>query len=178
MARHFGLLDTLGRIRKEMPVKKSYAWRGDPKIGWWASKNSIMLYHGTHYSRVEHILNTGIKAPKSGPTADWVSLALEPNTAFGYASMGGESDFRAAKGKAISIPPGERVVLVVKMSLRYILKNMEKDFRGNIPETRDRLTNKEKYENWKKSDQEYYALTEIRFPKVVMPNHILGYMVK
>lgn len=170
--------ESIAKAKVDFPAKKKYAWAGNPKIGWWADRNSMILYHGTHHSNLSGILESGIFAPTSGPTANWVSMALEPNTAFGYASMGGESGFRAAGAKAISVPPKDRVVLVAKMPMSFIKKQMEKEFRGNMPETRNRLTDKSEYEAWTKSDQEYYALTEIRFPKKIDPKWIIGYMTK
>lgn len=170
--------DAIKEARAAHPDKKQYKWAGQPNIGWWADKQNVVFYHGTHYSNLLPMLKTGIRAPTSGPTAGWVSLALEPNTAHGYASMGGESGFRAAGAAARTVPPGERVVLVLKMPMSFIEQHMEKDFRGNVTETRDKLTNKAKYEAWKKSDQEYYALTELRFPKVVDPKFIIGFMAK
>jgi len=170
--------EIISQAKDKFPSKKKFAWKGNPKIGWWADRNTLLMYHGTHYSNLLGILESGIFAPKSGPTAGWVSMALEPNTAFGYASMGGESGFRAAGAKAKSVPPSERIVLVSKMPVTWIKKNMETNFRGNIAYTRNRLTDKSEYEGWKNSDQEYYALTEIRFPKKVDPKWIIGYMVK
>lgn len=168
----------IASAKENFPNRKKYRWEGNPTIGWWADKKNVIFYHGTHYSNLESMLKSGIRAPSSGPTAGWVSMALEPNTAFGYASMGGESGFRAAGAQAKAIPPAERVVLVAKIPMSFIKQHMEKDFRGNIQYTRNRLTDKSEYEAWKKSDQEYYAMTEIRFPKVLDPKYIIGYMVK
>jgi len=170
--------ETLRRTRLSFPSKFRITWNPSPKIGWWADKPVVTFYHGTHYSKLESILKTALYAPKTGPTANWVSLALEPNTAFAYASMNGESSFRAAGASAKSIPPNERVVLVLRLSMQYILKNMEKNFRGNIQETRTKLEDKTEYNAWKKSDQEYYALTELRFPRSVDSRYIIGYTVK
>jgi hypothetical protein len=50
---------------------------------------------------------------------------------------------------------------------------------GNVEEYRDRLTNKDAYLSWKqqgKSDQEYYAITEIRIPKHLDAKYIKGIM--
>ncbi len=170
--------DAIKEARVAEPEKKHYKWAGQPNIGWWADKQNVVFYHGTHYSNLLPMLKTGIRAPTSGPTADWVSLALEPNTAHGYASMGGESGFRAAEAAARTVPSNERVVLVLRIPMEFIKQHMEKDFRGNVTETRDKLTNKAKYDAWTKSDQEYYALTELRFPKVVDPKFIIGFMAK
>jgi len=168
----------LKAAKQSFPDKKQYRWNPMPNIGWWADKNAVIFYHGTHFTNLEPMLAAGIKAPNHGPTAGWVSMALEPNTAHGYASMGGESGFRAAGAQARAVPPNERVVLVARIPLQYVQKYMEKEFRGNITYTRNRLVNPAEYAAWKKSDQEYYAMTEIRFPKVVDPRFIIGYMVK
>lgn len=157
---------------------KELQWNGNPKIGWWEENSSLILYHGTHWSNIEYISKNGITAPNSGPTANWVSLALEPNTAFGYASMGGESGFRAAGAKAKTILPEDRIVLVLKLPMPYVKKFMETEFRGNVKETKTKLTNKTEYDSWKRSDQEYYALTELRFPKNVPSKYIVGFMRK
>ena len=42
----------------------------------------------------------------------------------------------------------------------------------------DKVTNKELYEGWGKSDVEYYALVEVFVPKYIPVNYIKGYMVK
>lgn len=173
--------DFLLEFTKTEIKKPEYKWLKDPKIGWWADRSSLLMYHGTHINNLEAIIENGIYAPKSGPTANWVSMALDPYTANGYASMGGESAFRAAGAKARHIPENERVVLVCKFPMSWIQQNMEKNFRGNVDSTRDKLTNKERYLEHKKSgktDHEYYALTELRFPKHIDPKFIIGYMRK
>lgn len=170
--------DLITQAKEKFPSKKKYKWNGNPKIGWWKDRNSIILYHGTNVNNLLGILESGIYAPKEGPTAGWVSLALEPNTSWGYASMGGESAFRAAGSKARHVPNEERIVFVMKFPVSYLEKHIEKDFRGNVVYTRNRLTDKSEYEAWKKSDQEYYAMTELRIPKHVDEKFIIGYMVK
>jgi hypothetical protein len=157
------------------PNMKKFKWEPSPKIGWWKDRKSLILYHGTNYKNADSIFSNGISAPTSGHTANWVSLALEPNTAYGYASMsGGETTFR--NGKAIHVPGYERVIIVLKIPLTDILSNMDKSLRGNLDKSI--LTDKEKYEKWKKSDQEYYAASELRFPKKVPKKYIYGYMIK
>jgi hypothetical protein len=162
-----------------------------PKIGWWLDNDPVTFYHGTHESRLEGILKDGLHAPETGPTAGWVSLALEPNTALGYASMsGGEASFRAAGGKAKHVPIDERVCLVLQISQSYFRPKMA-GMRGNLQQQRDRLTNKEMYESWVKEksakfngeykdifDQEYYAACEIRLPKIVPAQFIKSSMKK
>lgn len=162
----------------EYAGKPQYKWNSDPKIGWWRDRKNVIFYHGTHKDNLESMLQTGIRAPTSGPTAGWVSLALEPWTARGYASMGGESGFRAAGAKARTVPTQDRRVLVLKIPIDQVLQHMEKNFRGNVDSTRTRLTNKEEYLAFKGPDKDYYALTEIRFPKVVDPRFIIGWMMK
>jgi len=154
---------------------------GSYKKGWWLDKDIITFFHGTHERNLEFIEKNGIVAPTDGPTANWVSLALEPYTGHGYASMsgsGGESGFRKAGTKAVHVPDKERITFIIKMPKKLILAKMA-PARGNMAKLRNRLTDKEEYEklviNGNMTDSEYYALTEIRFPKRVLPKFIKGY---
>lgn len=169
---------TIETAKKEFPNKRNIKWPKNIKIGWWEDKQNVIMFHGTHYTNLLGILETGIYAPKSGPTAGWVSMAFDPNTAHGYASMGGESAFRAAGSSARHIPEEERIVLVTKFPMSFVKQNMEKDYRGNVPYTRNRLINRHEYEAWDKSDEMYYALTEIRFPVKIELKYIIGYTRK
>jgi len=160
-----------------------------PEIGWWADNDPLTLYHGTHIKNIEGILESGIFAPKQGYTAGKVSLALDPFTAHGYASMsgqGGETAFRSQGGKAKDTPHNERVVFVLKIPQSIIQENMLAA-RNNMETTRDKLVDREKYEQWKQEhggeeyeawrfDKGYYELTEIRLPDHVSESYIIGYM--
>ena len=159
---------------------KKIAWDKMPKIGWWLDNKTITFYHGTHKRNLDFIEKNGIIAPTEGPTAGWVSLALEPNTAFGYAAMsglGGESGFRAAGAKVTSTPPKDRIIFKLEIPKSMVLKKMAPE-RGAMQSTKMRLKDPDEYKKWGKSDIEYYALTEIRFPKKVDKKYIKGYMVK
>lgn len=166
------LLNSLNEV-SEVPFNRN------PKIGWIWDNDPITFYHGTHFSRLNDILQHGLKAPTDGPTAGWVSLALEPSTGRGYASMhGGETSFRKAGSKAQHVPMQDRRVLVLQIPKNYVLKYMA-PARGNMDNERDKLTNEERYRKWiasGKTDQEYYALTEIRLPKKVPAKFIKGWM--
>lgn len=167
------------------------SWGGFPVIGWWENNDPLTLYHGTHIRNIEGILESGIFAPKEGYTAGKVSLALEPNTAFGYASMsdaGGESQFRSKGKKAQHTPANERVVFILQVPKNFVKENMLAS-RGNIEEYRRKLIDKELYLDWVqknggeaydsgKMDQQYYALTEIRFPDHVSKDFITSYTIK
>lgn len=159
------------KVTIKMPFKK----------GWWLDKNEIMFYHGTHKNNLKFIEQHGIVAPTEGSTAHWVSLALDPYTAHAYAAMsgeGGETKFRQAGGRPVNVPHSDRVVLVVKLSKNDVIEKMA-PARGAMEETRNRLRSKEEYERLvvkgKMSDEEYYMKTEIRYPNVVSPEHIVGY---
>lgn len=162
---------------------KHMKWNGNPEIGWWLDNDPVRFYHGTHIRNKDGILKEGIFAPESGPTAGYISLALEPNTSFAYASMsgaGGESGFRAAGQKAASTPSRERIVFVLDIPQSYFKTKMA-PARGNMDTERTKLTSKSRYETWaksNKSDQEYYQITEIRLPKHVPAKYIVGYMTK
>lgn len=158
---------------------KQLKWVGNPKIGWWADNEYLYLFHGTHKDNLPAIINSNhILAPKSGPTAGWVSMALEPNTAHGYASMGGESAFRAAGAQARHVPESDRVVIVAKVPMTWIQANMNKEMRGNVNSTRKKLTDKAEFEKFKGSDSEYYALTELRFKDQFPLSFVVGFMKK
>ena len=156
---------------KKIPFDKN------PKIGWWLDNDPITFYHGTHIDNLEFIIKNGIKAPTEGYTKDWVSLALDPFTGRGYAAMsgvGGETAFRSAGKKVKTTPMNERIVFKIQLPKSLVLKKMAKG-RGEMQSTLNRLKDKKEYENWTKSDVEYYALTEIRMPKKIDTKFIKGY---
>ena len=156
------------------------------KIGWWLDSDPVIFYHGTHERNIDSVLKNGLSAPSEGYTAGWVSLALEPNTAHGYASMsgaGGETQFRlktfrSAGAKVSHVPNHERVTFVIKIPQSDFLHKMA-PMRGAMTEIAKRLTDKEEYQrlviDGGMSDTEYYARTEIRYPKLISPNFIVGY---
>lgn len=166
-------------------------WNGFPVIGWWEDNDPLTLYHGTHERNLDGILKDGIYAPTTGYTAGKVSLALEPNTGWGYASMsgtGGETAFRKAGAAAKHTPGNERIVFILQLPLSMVKENMLAA-RGNIKAYRNKLTDRQLYEKWKtehggenydhsKYDQEYYALTELRLPEHVPAKYIIGVMKK
>lgn len=160
---------------KKLPFDKN------PKIGWWLDQGkTLRFYHGTHMQNTEWVEKNGLLAPTEGSTAGWISLALEPHTAHGYAAMsgaGGETQFRAAGAKAEITGQKERVVFVIELPKAMVLKNMAAE-RGAMQSTKNRLKDKAEYDAWTKTDQEYYALTEIRMPDRIDPKYIKGYMQK
>ena len=152
----------------------------NPNIGWWLDNDPIRFYHGTHIRNIEFVEKNGLIAPTEGSTAGWISLALEPNTAHGYASMsgaGGETAFRDAGTKAKITDKKERVVFVIELPRKMVLAKMAKE-RGAMQSTKTKLTNKEEYESFEGQDQLYYALTEIRMPDKIEPKYIKAYMKK
>jgi hypothetical protein len=167
---------------------KKLPWNKDPKIGWWKDHHNddnghVTLYHGTHERNLHHIAKHGLVAPDSGPTAHNVSLTHDSHTAHAYASMsgnGGESAFRGVRHKATTTPHHERATLVIKAPRKWVEDHYNKHMRGNIPETRDKLTNKEVYDKHAASgrpDHEHYRTTELRFHHVPK-EYIHGYMKK
>lgn len=160
-------------------VYKKIQWNGEPEIGWWEDSNIIRLYHGTHIRNLDNIFKYGLT--KKDPHTGMISLALEPNTAYGYASMsgvGGESEFRKAGNKVINTPQHERAIFVFDIPLVWIKQHMDKNLGGNIGQARDHMKNKKLYDNWKYDDQSYYALAEFRVNTEVPPKFIVGYMIK
>lgn len=160
---------------------KLFPWNRNPNIGWWLDQEPIRLYHGTNIKNLPVIDRQGIKAPTSGSTAGWVSLAIEPYTSFGYASMsgaGGETNFRAAKAKPVYVPAEDRAILIIELPLRWMLQHMNKEMRGNIERTKNKLIDKDQYEKWSRFDHEYYESTEVRIGNNVPRRFIIGYTIK
>lgn len=156
----------------ELQQNKRIEWYR-PEIGWWLDNDPVRFYHGTHERNLQNILESGIQASETG----YVSLALEPYTAHGYAAMsgaGGELDFRKAGANVVNTPHDKRVVIIVDLPQAYFLPKMA-PARGAIEKTRDRLKDKTKYENWQSSDIEYYSQLEIRLPNNVPPKYITGW---
>ena len=155
-------------------------WKKNPDIGWWKDQGDhYTMYHGTNKTNVPAIADSGIKAPQSGPTAGKVSMTFDPYTAHGYASMGGESAFRAAGSSAKNIPHQDRRVVVTKIPKTWADEHMDKNLRGNVGNVKDNLKDKEKYQAAKKagkSDHEYYATTELRFNKPIPKEFVKGVM--
>lgn len=168
---------------KKMPFQRL------PKIGWWEDNDPIRVYHGTHIHNIEWIEKNGIMAPTTGYTAGVVSLALEPNTSWGYAAMsgmGGESGggvkakkgtvgFRDAGATAVRTPDLERVVFVIDFPKSYLMRHIAPI---NYESSQKKLTDRSLFDAWKRSDQEYYAITELKFLKTVELRYIKGYMTK
>jgi hypothetical protein len=159
-----------------------------PKIGWWEDNKIVTVYHGTHIRNIDWIQKNGLVPPTEGYTAGIVSLALEPNTAWGYASMsgmGGESGrgvkgeggkgFRDAGSAAKSTTAAERVVFKIMIPLSHLKKNT---LPINYPSSAKKLTDRSLFDGWKKTDQEYYAITELKWKGTLPPKYIVGYMTK
>ena len=161
---------------------RQLAWQGNPNIGWWEDQDVLRLYHGTHVRNVDSVLANGLT--RKDPTTGMISLALEPNTAYGYASMsgtGGEASFRAAGSKVEHTPQQERAVFVLDVPMTWIRQHYDPNLSGNIGQAKEHMRSKEKYVEWMKKyndDQSYYALAELRVRTAVPPNFIVGYMIK
>lgn len=162
-------------------VTTKLPWNGDPKIGWWLDQDYLMLYHGTHLKNIESINNVGIS--RKDQDTGMISMAFEPDTAFGYASMsggGGEAEFLDS-GESKTTAPKDRIILVALVPMDWIQQNYDKGLGGNINLQKLRLTNEKEYRDSKSkgmSDLEYYQLCELRFKQAIPPNFIQGYMVK
>lgn len=151
-------------------------WEGNPKVGWWKDQKILRLYHGTHKKNLENILKSGLT--RKDPVTGFISLALEPNTAFGYAAMSGEYDFRAAGSKSVSVAPKDRVVIVFDIPIDWIIKHYDLNLSGNVGSTRKHMKDEEEYKKFKGNDNEYYSLSELRVNTVVPKKFIKGYMHK
>ena len=157
-------------------------WNGYPTIGWWKDQKILVMYHGTHERNIKSMLSDGINRPD--PKTGMISMALEPNTAFGYASMsgaGGESNFRSVGTKPVTTPATERAIIVAKIPMSWILKNLDNNLGGNLREQMARLESKDVYDEYQKKyddDQSYYALCELRFKTHIPSKFLVGYTKK
>lgn len=165
---------------------KKMPWQKDPKIGWWKDEHPdhYVMYHGTHERNLAGIARNGINSPSKGSTAGNVSMTHDPYTAHAYAAMsgsGGETGFRNAGQKAQNTPHEHRAVVVAHIPKDWAHQNMNHDMRGNVPETRNKLTDKSTYDAHKdagKPDFQHYQATELRFKDKIPPHFIKGYMKK
>jgi len=188
VAEEFGNIAAARKVLGKNPANglTKHPWKKDPHIGWWKheaeDKGYHVMYHGTHEKNLEHIGKHGITSPKEGSTAGNVSMTHDPHTAHAYASMhGGETAFRGAGKKAQHTPHEHRAVLVAHIPKDWADQHMNQHMRGNMPDTRDKLTSKEKFDAHKKSggkDHHYYQTSELRFKKDIPPEFIKGYMKK
>lgn len=151
-------------------------WNNDPQIGWWLDQDPVTFYHGTHIDNLENVLQNGLIG--SEYAEGWVSLAVDPFTAAGYASMsGGEQSFRGAGAKSKHVPLEERVVFIIQIPQSDFLPKIAPQ-RGNVARERGRLSNREWYDEFNGRDVEYYLATEIRYPNRVPPQFIKGFMYR
>jgi hypothetical protein len=166
----------------EYLIESAMKWNGYPTIGWWKDQKILVMYHGTHERNIKSMLSDGINRPD--PKTGMISMAFEPNTAFGYASMsgaGGEADFRTVGAKVTTTPAAERAVIVAKMPMRWILSNMDSNLSGNLKEQKAHLQSKDMYDEHQKKyddDQSYYALCELRFKTHIPSKFLVGYTKK
>ena len=140
----------------EQTTSKKLEWTDDPSIGWFLESNPCRLYIGANEDNISDILENGIFADDDG----YIKCALEPHTAHFNAMPLTES-----------VSDDKRVIVVVDLPQGFTTKNP-------IYTENNKVTNKELYEGWGKSDVEYYALVEVFVPKYIPVNYIKGYMVK
>ena len=151
------------------------SWNSNATVGWWRNNDVLTVYHGTHVKNIESVLKNGLTV--KDPTTGMISLALEPSTSRGYAAMSGEYNFRSAGAKAKVVPIEDRVVFVLKIPMKWIEENLDPRLGGNIGMAKDKLSNKDLYDKWARTDSEYYQLTELRVKKEVPAKFIKGYML-
>lgn len=151
-------------------------WDGNPNIGWWQSANPLRMYHGTNVDNLISFAREGLNRPD--PRTKLYSLAFEPFTARAFAVMGGEARFLANKSKSLLVPENKRAVIVFDIPIKWIFAHADENLGGNDPLHKERLLNKELYDNWDSSDQQYYQLCELRVTAPVPPKYMSGYMIK
>jgi hypothetical protein len=151
-------------------------WNSAPDIGWWRDGKVLRTYHGSNMKYLESFAENGLNRKDSG--TGMISLAYEPFTARAFAAMGGEAEFRKAGAKAKTIPENERITLVFDIPQSFVKKYEDPNLRGNDPVHLARLRNKEEYEAWTGTDQQYYQLCELRVSSEVPAKYLVGYMIK
>jgi hypothetical protein len=151
-------------------------WNGNPTIGWWQDADVLRMYHGTNLDNVESFAKEGLNRPD--PRTGLYSLAFEPFTARAFAIMGGEAHFIASKSKALTVPENKRAVIVFDIPLVWINQHKDENLGGNDPASKKKLLDKNVYDEWKESDQQYYQLCELRVKTPVPPKYMSGYMLK
>ena len=156
--------------------KDQLPWDGNPTIGWWRDAKVLRLYHGTDLNNYESIKKTGLD--RLDQRTGMISFAFEPFTARAFSVMGGEARFLGAGAKAKTVPAERRATLVFDIPMSFIEKHEDKDLHGNDPAHKSRLQNKDEYDAWKNSDQQYYQLCEIRIASKIPAKYLVGYMIK
>jgi len=151
-------------------------WNGNAPIGWWQDNKVMRMYHGTNLDFVPSIAKEGLT--RLDAKTGMISFAFEPFTARAFAVMGGEARFLASKSKALVVPENKRAVLIFDLPREFVFKVIDRDFHGNDPEHKERLIDKSVYENWTRSDQQYYQLCEMRLESVIPASMMAGYMIK
>lgn len=172
------LMEEMNSGKGEEPFAKS------PHIGWWKDSDHVDVYHGTHERNVSSIRSGGLNHPD--PRTGKVSVTLDPHTAHAYASMsgaGGEHDFRRAGSKASTTPHSERAVAHFRVPREWLHSHMDHELSGNINGAREKMSSKEHYDSWKKSnparsDHEYYQTSEIRLHSHLPSAFYVGHMKK
>jgi hypothetical protein len=164
------------RINEIIQTINQIPWDSNPRIGWWQEQDPLRLYHGTNLKNLPGFAKTGLSIPD--PRTGMYSFAFEPFTARAFAVMGGEARFLASKSRTMIVPENQRAVVVFELPSQLVKKIMDNTLSGNDLLHKERLLDKEKYEEWDSTDQQYYQLCELRVTKPVSSNYIVGFMLK
>lgn len=162
-------------IEQQTSVPK-LPWDGNPDIGWWRDGKTLRTYHGTTIDHLDSIAADGLN--RLDAKTGMVSFALEPFTARAFAVMGGEARFLGAGAKAKVVPKDKRITLVFDLPQSFVSKYEDPDLRGNDELHLRRLRERDLYDEFDGSDQQYYQLCELRVSSVVPAKYLVGYMVK
>ncbi len=149
------------QMMNEAVNSRTLGWINNPSLGWIAGSELMRFYYGTNTTKVKQILRDGIYAGDDG----YVLLATEPYSALEHSQM------RSPLIEGMMFDDNDGIVFVVEFPRNYLSKKhllVEND-------REERFTNKELYENWGKSDVEYYALIEVRVPEYIPVEFIKGY---
>lgn len=134
---------------------RKFPWNRNPKINWWLDNDTIRFYQSVDLSNLSVIDKVGLKAAHGGPESGNVALYLDPYSA--------KSDSKE-----------EQAILIIDLPFRWMLMHMSKVMDGD----RKRLTEKGSYEQWTRTDHEYYKGAMVRIKNVVPRRFVTGFMVK
>lgn len=141
---------------------KKLDWVRNPKIGFVAESTRTRLYYGCDTSKLKKIFREGIYGSDDG----YIMCSAEPYTALSHATM--------RQALTESLDDNSRAVVVVDVPLSFF-----NDREIVVENDRHRrFTNTKLYEEWGKSDCEYYALINVMVPDHIPVQWIRGYMTK
>ena len=145
----------------------------------WSEQDHIEVYHGTHVNNIPKIQQNGIA--NKDPDTGMISVAIGhhgKNISRAYAAMsgsGGESKFRKPGSKAVNVPNEDRAVVVMRLPREWVDKHVDRNFGGNSPAVKERLSDINKHNEYVAKHGEDFAWNEtpeLRFKEQIPAKYI------